>query len=86
VVESLAVGTPVISTRAGGVTEVLRDGVNGLVVESGDAGLLAAAIGRFFSEPGLAEKLRAAAVPSVADYAPEHVYGRLEQILISAAR
>ena len=86
VVEALAVGTPVISTRAGGVTEVLRDGVNGLVVEPGDAGLLAAAISRFFSEPGLAETLRAGAAPSVADYAPGHVYGRLEQILIAAAR
>ena len=85
VVEALAVGTPVISTRTGGVTEVLHDGINGLVVEPGDAELLAAAIGRFFSEPGLAEKLRAAAVESVAEYAPEHVYGRLEQILISAA-
>jgi glycosyltransferase involved in cell wall biosynthesis len=86
VVESLAVGTPVIATRTGGVTEVLRDGVNGLVVEPGDPGLLAAAIERFFAEPGLAETLRAAAVPSVADYAPGQVYGRLERILISAAR
>ena len=86
VVESLAVGTPVIATRTGGVTEVLHDGVNGLVVEPGDPGVLAVAIARFFFEDGLAERLRAAAVGSVADYAPEHVYGRLEQILISAAR
>jgi glycosyltransferase involved in cell wall biosynthesis len=86
VVEALAVGTPVISTRAGGVTEVLRDGLNGLVVEPGDPAALAAAIERYFAEDGLEERLRAAAVPSVADYAPEHVYGRLEQILISAAR
>ncbi len=86
VVESLAVGTPVIATRTGGVTEVLRDGVNGLVVEPGEPGLLAAAIARFFAEPGLAEKLAGAAVSSVADYAPGRVYGRLEQILISAAR
>jgi glycosyltransferase involved in cell wall biosynthesis len=86
VVEALAVGTPVIATRTGGVTEVLRDGVNGLVVEPGDPGLLAGAITRFFFEEGLSESLRAAAAPSVADYAPEHVYGRLEQILIAAAR
>jgi glycosyltransferase involved in cell wall biosynthesis len=86
VVEALAVGTPVIATRTGGVAEVLHDEVNGLVVEPGDPELLAAAIHRYFTEDGLAERLRAAAVLSVADYAPEHVYGRLEQILISAAR
>ncbi len=86
VVESLAVGTPVIATRTGGVAEVLDDGVNGLVVEPGDVDALAAAIGRFLEEPGLAERLREGSVPSVAAYAPDRVYGRLEQILISAAR
>jgi glycosyltransferase involved in cell wall biosynthesis len=85
VVEALAVGTPVIATRTGGVAEVLTDGVNGLVVEPGDRDALAAAIGRFFAEDGLAEALRAAAAPSVADYAPERVYERLEQILVTAA-
>jgi glycosyltransferase involved in cell wall biosynthesis len=86
VVEALAVGTPVIATRTGGVGEVLRDGVNGLVVEPGDPAALAEAIERFFAEDGLAESLRAAAAPSVADYAPERVYGRLERILSAAAR
>lgn len=86
VVESLAVGTPVISTRVGGVAEVVRDGVNGLVVEPGDPGVLATAIERFFAEDGLAERLREAAAPSVGDYAPDRVYGRLERILVSAAR
>jgi glycosyltransferase involved in cell wall biosynthesis len=86
VVEALAVGTPVISTRVGGVAEVLRDGVNGLVVEPGDPDVLAAAIERFFTEDGLADRLREAAAPSVGDYAPDRVYGRLERILVSAAR
>ena len=86
VVEALAVGTPVIATRTGGVVEAVRDGENGLLVEPGDVEALAAAIRRFFDEPGLAERLRAAAAPSVESYSAEHVYGRLEQILISAAR
>ncbi len=51
VVEALAVGTPVIATRTGGVAEVLEDGVNGLVVEPGDVEALAAAIDRFFADP-----------------------------------
>jgi glycosyltransferase involved in cell wall biosynthesis len=86
VVEALAVGTPVIATRAGGVGEVVRDGENGLVVEPGDAQVLAGAIARFFADGELAARLRANAAPSVAGYSAEHVYGRLEQILAAAAR
>jgi glycosyltransferase involved in cell wall biosynthesis len=86
VVEALAVGTPVIATRTGGVPEVLEDGVNGLVVEPGDAGALTAAIDRFFTDPVLAGLLSDNAAESVADYAPDRVYGRLERILTAAAR
>ena len=85
VVEALAVGTPVIATRTGGVAEVLDDDVNGLVVEPGDVAALSAAISRFFGEAGLADRLRAAAAPSVARYAGAEVYGRLEEILVRAA-
>jgi glycosyltransferase involved in cell wall biosynthesis len=86
VVEALAVGTPVIATRTGGVAEVVRDGENGLIVEPDDVAALTAAIERFFADAELAMRLRANAAPSVADYAPERVYGRLEQILLEASR
>jgi glycosyltransferase involved in cell wall biosynthesis len=84
VVEALAVGTPVIATRTGGVAEVLEDGANGLVVEPGDVAALTGAIERFFADGELVERLRANAAPSVAEYAPDRVYGRLERILIGA--
>ena len=86
VVEALAVGTPMIATDTGGVAEVVTDEVNGLIVQPGDVDALAAAITRFFSDDALAARLRAAAIPSVADYAAERVYGRLEEILVGAAR
>jgi glycosyltransferase involved in cell wall biosynthesis len=86
VVEALAVGTPVIATRTGGVAEVVRDGENGLIVEPGDVDALAGAIRRFFDEPGLADRLRAHAAASVERYAPARVYDRLEQILLSVAQ
>jgi glycosyltransferase involved in cell wall biosynthesis len=84
VVEALAVGTPVIATRTGGVGEVVRDGENGLVVEPGDADRLAAAIRRYFSEDGLQDGLRSRAAASAEPYARETVYGRLERILRDA--
>jgi glycosyltransferase involved in cell wall biosynthesis len=85
VVEALAVGTPVIATRTGGVAEVVRDGENGLLVEPGDVDALAAAIERYFGDASLAGRLRANAAPSVEAYGADRVYGRLEAILESAA-
>jgi glycosyltransferase involved in cell wall biosynthesis len=85
VVESLAVGTPVIATDVGGVAEVVRDGENGLLVAPGDAGALAAAIRRAFDDEELLARLRAAAAPSVASYSRAHVYGRLLDLLSAAA-
>ncbi len=62
VVEALAVGTPVIATRTGGVAEVVHDGENGLVVEPGDVDALTEAIERFFADAELQARLRANAV------------------------
>jgi glycosyltransferase involved in cell wall biosynthesis len=82
VVESLAAGTPVISTRVGGVPEVVHDGVNGLLVEPNDVDALADAIRRGFAD---LDRLRAGARPSIADYSADRVYGRLLEILERAA-
>jgi glycosyltransferase involved in cell wall biosynthesis len=81
VVEALAVGTPVIAMAAGGVGEVVQDGVNGLLVPAGDTEALADAVRRYFSDDALRERLRAAAAASVAAYAPERVFGELEATL-----
>jgi glycosyltransferase involved in cell wall biosynthesis len=84
VAEALAVGTPVVSTAVGGVVEVLEEGRNGLLVPAGDYRALAGAIRRFFADPELQTRLRAAAAPSVERLAPEQIYARLERILEDA--
>lgn len=86
VVEALAVGTPVLATAAGGVAEVVKDELNGLVVPVGDTAGLTEAVRRYFAEPGLAERLRANAVSSVVEYGPEPVFGKLEAILEQVRR
>ena len=86
VVESLAAGTPVLATATGGVAEVVRDGENGLLVPVGDAAALGEAIRRFFADEELRRRLRAAAAPSIAEYAPERVFAQLEQTLLRVAR
>ena len=85
VVESLAVGTPVIATRVGGVPEIVTDGENGLLVPPGDPDALAVAIRRFFTEPGLHERLAAGATPSVSGYGRAEILARIEAVLLEAA-
>jgi glycosyltransferase involved in cell wall biosynthesis len=85
VAEALAVGTPVLAAAAGGVGEVLEDGRNGLLVAAGDTDALAEAIGRYFADPELQARLRAAAAESVHRLSPERIYARLEEILQEVA-
>jgi glycosyltransferase involved in cell wall biosynthesis len=84
VVEALAAGTPVIATRVGGVTEVVRDGENGLLVPAGDGDALADAVRRYFADDALRARLRAAAAESVRAYDRDVVFSHIEQALKAA--
>jgi glycosyltransferase involved in cell wall biosynthesis len=86
VVEALAAGAPVLASRVGGVAEVVRDGENGLLFPPGDPQGLAAGIRRYFDDGDLRARLRAAAADSVRGYDRETIFGRLEQLLVLAAR
>jgi glycosyltransferase involved in cell wall biosynthesis len=84
VVEALSVGTPVVATAVGGVPEVVADGVNGLLVPPGDADALAGALRRVVEEPGLRDRLAAAAAPSVAHLREPEVLARIESVIAEA--
>ncbi|HOX24760.1 MAG TPA: glycosyltransferase family 4 protein [Candidatus Krumholzibacteria bacterium] len=55
--EAMASGCPVVSTRISGIPELVVDGRTGLLAEPGDASGLAAAIRRLADEPELAARL-----------------------------
>lgn len=44
VLEAMALETPVVATDAGGTRDIVRDGVDGIVIDKGDAGVIAEAI------------------------------------------
>jgi glycosyltransferase involved in cell wall biosynthesis len=58
--EALAVGTPVVITRVGGLPEAIEDGVNGLIVDPDDPPALAAAIRSLLADAAMRERLAAA--------------------------
>lgn len=57
--EAMAQGKPIIATRAGGVPEVIQDGVNGLLVNPEDPAELAGAMERLMQDADLRERLGA---------------------------
>ncbi|HZO97815.1 MAG TPA: glycosyltransferase [Gaiellaceae bacterium] len=59
--EAMAYGRPVVATRVGGLADAVEDGVTGLLVESGDAAALRAAVERLLGDRALAASLGASA-------------------------
>ncbi len=71
--EAMALGKPVVATRAVGTVDYVRDGENGLLVEPGDAAALADAINRLRQNPDLAQHLAATAREDCrTHWAPDH--------------
>jgi glycosyltransferase involved in cell wall biosynthesis len=66
--EAFQFGPVVIASRIGGIPEMIRDGVNGLLIEPGDEAGLAAAIERLRTSPELVIKLRASALETARLY------------------
>lgn len=55
--EAMRYAKPVVSTKVGGVADIVQDGVTGLLVEQRDPDALAAAIERVLADPALATAL-----------------------------
>lgn len=64
IVEGLYFGLPALSTPVFGVKEQIRDGETGLLYEFGDMAAWQAALTRLVDEPGLRERMSAAAARS----------------------
>lgn len=79
--EAMAHGLPVISTRVGGIPELVRDGVDGLLVDAGDVHALAGAIIALAVDPARRRTLGASAYDRVAaTYSEAAVLPRLQML------
>lgn len=61
VIEGMAAGKPVVATAAGGVLDIIEDGVNGLLVPCKDSKAMARAILQILSDRDKAKKMGLAA-------------------------
>jgi glycosyltransferase involved in cell wall biosynthesis len=78
VLEAMAAGVPLAATAVGGIPEIVRDGVNGLLVPPRDPGRMAGAMARLLEERSLADTLSTAARNTVAeDHSPDRRRVRL---------
>lgn len=85
--EAMALGLPVVTSRVSGIPELVVDGVSGLLVPPGDASALADAIERTLRDPVLRETVAAggrAAVQARHDIAVSAA--RLQGVFTEAAR
>jgi glycosyltransferase involved in cell wall biosynthesis len=81
VIEGMAAGKPVAATAAGGVPEIITDGVDGLLVPCKDSKAMARAIAWLLSHPDEAQRIGAAARRRVAqDFTVERHVAQVQSI------
>ncbi len=78
--EAMAAGRPCVASRVGGIPELIEDGVNGLLVESGKPDELATAILRVLNEPELAEKFGKNNLEKVKGFSWDEIASRFEEV------
>ncbi len=81
VIEALAAGRPVVATRVGGVSDVVRDGVDGFLAEVADVESLAARLAELAGDPELRTRMGNAGRAHVVDrYAVERLVDDIDRL------
>lgn len=81
VLEAMAAGLPVVSTRIGGIPEAVTDGVEGYLIDAGDTTALADRLHRLSAAPQQAAAMGRAAYARVrSDFSAEVIVPKLEAL------
>ena len=85
ILEAFAAGTPVVSTAAGGIPAMVRDGETGLLLPQRDPEAMAAAVGSLLGDQALARRIARRAVAEASEHAWPRVRDRWAAAYAGAA-
>lgn len=80
ILEAMSYRHPIISTPVGGIPEVVKDGVNGIMVKPGNVQEIAKAISAFVRDKKLVEEYGMHSIELVKPYLPETVFATLSEM------
>jgi glycosyltransferase involved in cell wall biosynthesis len=86
VLEAMATGVPVVSTRVGQAAEIVADGQNGLLADVDDVDALVAGVQRVHDDDGFRLRLRSAGRATAEAYAEERLDPQWAELLEGFAR
>ena len=81
ILEAMAIGTPVITTKIGGNPELVEDGISGILVEFNDKEALTNSILKLLQDEKLAQKLSTAAVKKAHKFVSKRMIGDTIKII-----
>jgi glycosyltransferase involved in cell wall biosynthesis len=85
-VEGMACGVPVIATSTGGIPEVVRDRIDGILIPPGNADELAKAIIRMIENPGLREEMVKSGLKRAESFGMDEYVRKIHDIFAEASR
>lgn len=86
IVEAMACGVPVIATRSGGVPEIVRDGIDGILVTPGSANEVCEAVLKLLRDQSLRNSLSAAGIKRAEEFTLERHVDQMVQVFEETLR
>jgi glycosyltransferase involved in cell wall biosynthesis len=83
-IEAMACGVPVVATRSAGTTDIIRHGVDGLLVDTHDPSALSRALATLISDPKALKDMSAAAVQGAERFALPRIARLYDETLMGA--
>ena len=81
ILEAFASGLPIVASCSGGITDIVKDGVNGFLVKEKDAGGMAEQIDRLLKDEEIYNKMQTEAKKSAQQYDYRQIAARYAQFL-----
>ena len=80
VLEAMSYSLPIISTRVGGIPEIVKDGINGLLINPGDKKAIYDSIVSLMNNKELRENMGKQSKDIVKEHLPIYVESQLKQL------